>query len=409
VVVLEEQDEQFDIEAFLASELSKDLLRLATAGSVDDGKSTLIGRLLHDARGAYEDQLKSVRRADGVIDFALLTDGLRAEREQGITIDVAYRYFATPKRKFILADTPGHVQYTRNMATGASTADLAIILVDAKRGLTDQSRRHASIAALLGIRHFVIAVNKMDLIDFDYGVFQNIFEQFKPFLDSLGVVEPYFLPMSALLGDNVVERSANMPWFVGSPLLEHLESIEVDKPVDAAFRMAVQRAVRPDQTFRGYAGQIASGVIRPGDEVLALPSGRRSRVKRIVTYDGDLDIAHAPLSVTLTLEDEIDISRGDMLSAGAEPQNARSIEATVVWFDETPLDSSREYLLKHTTQTIRARVETDTALKMNDIGEVRITLAQPLFFDSYKSNRTTGSFILMDRETNATAGAGMIK
>jgi sulfate adenylyltransferase large subunit len=409
VVVLEEQDEQFDIEAFLASELSKDLLRLATAGSVDDGKSTLIGRLLHDARGAYEDQLKSVRRADGVIDFALLTDGLRAEREQGITIDVAYRYFATPKRKFILADTPGHVQYTRNMATGASTADLAIILVDAKRGLTDQSRRHASIAALLGIRHFVIAVNKMDLIDFDYGVFQNIFEQFKPFLDSLGVVEPYFLPMSALLGDNVVERSANMPWFVGSPLLEHLESIEVDKPVDAAFRMAVQRAVRPDQTFRGYAGQIASGVIRPGDEVLALPSGRRSRVKRIVTYDGDLDIAHAPLSVTLTLEDEIDISRGDMLSAGAEPQNARSIEATVVWFDETPLDSSREYLLKHTTQTIRARVETDTALKMNDIGEVRIMLAQPLFFDSYKSNRTTGSFILMDRETNATAGAGMIK
>jgi sulfate adenylyltransferase large subunit len=407
--VLEEQDEKFDIEAFLASELSKDLLRLATAGSVDDGKSTLIGRLLHDARGAYEDQLKSVRRADGVIDFALLTDGLRAEREQGITIDVAYRYFATAKRKFILADTPGHVQYTRNMATGASTAELAIILVDAKRGLTDQSRRHASIAALLGIRHFVIAVNKMDLVNFEYGVFDSVYRDFKPFLDSLGIVEPYFLPMSALLGDNVVEPSANMPWFVGAPLLEHLESIEVEKPVDAAFRMAVQRAVRPDQTFRGYAGQIASGVIRPGDEIFALPSGRRSRVKRIVTYDGDLEIAHAPLSVTLTLEDEIDISRGDMLSAGTEPQNARSVEATVVWFDATPLDPSKEYLLKHTTQTIRARIETDGALKMNDIGEVRISLAQPLFFDAYKSNRTTGSFILMDRETNATAAAGMIK
>ncbi|MGA3189607.1 MAG: GTP-binding protein [Bryobacteraceae bacterium] len=400
-------DEQFDIEAFLASELSKDLLRLATAGSVDDGKSTLIGRLLHDARGAYEDQLKSVRRADGVIDFALLTDGLRAEREQGITIDVAYRYFATPKRKFILADTPGHVQYTRNMATGASTAELAIILVDAKRGLTDQSRRHASIAALLGIRHFVIAVNKMDLIGFDQGVFNDVYAQFKPFLASLNVVEPYFLPICALLGDNVVERSAHMPWFVGAPLLEHLESIEIGIPVDAAFRMPVQRAVRPDQNFRGYAGQIASGVIRPGDEILA--AGRHSRVKRIVTYDGDLEIAHAPLSVTLTLEDDIDISRGDMISAGAEPQTARSFEATIVWFDGTPLDSSREYLLKHTTQTLRARVETDKALKMNDIGEVRITLAQPLFFDSYKTNRTTGSFILIDRDTNATAAAGMIK
>ncbi len=406
MVVLEEQ---FDIDAFLAGELSKDLLRLATAGSVDDGKSTLIGRLLHDARGAYEDQLKSVRRADGVIDFALLTDGLRAEREQGITIDVAYRYFATPKRKFILADTPGHVQYTRNMATGASTADLAVILVDAKRGLTDQSRRHASIAALLGIRHFVIAVNKMDLIKFEQGVFNDVFEHFMPFLGSLGIVEPYFLPMSALLGDNVVERSANMPWFVGPPLLEHLESIEVEKPVDAPFRMAVQRAVRPDQSFRGYAGQIASGVIRPGDEILAQPSGRRSRVQRIVTFDGDLEIAHAPLSVTLTLEDEIDISRGDMLSSGAEPRNARNLEATVVWFDGTSLDPAKEYLLKHTTQTIRARIETDSVLKMNDIGDVRVTLAQPLFFDAYKSNRTTGSFILIDRETNATAGAGMIK
>src|ERR1700677_2015605 len=250
----------FQIEDFLAAEQAKDLLRFTTAGSVDDGKSTLIGRLLYDSQSVYEDQLKavtkaSVNRSAGVIDFALLTDGLRAEREQGITIDVAYRYFATPKRKFILADTPGHLQYTRNMATGASTADLAIILVDAKRGLTDQSRRHASIAALLGIRHFVIAVNKMDLIGFDYGVFHDVFAQFKPFLDSLSVVEPYFLPISALLGDNVVERSVNMPWFAGPPLLEFLENIEVEKPVGAAFRMPVQRAVRPDETFRGYAGQ----------------------------------------------------------------------------------------------------------------------------------------------------------
>ena len=402
-------EEQFDIEAFLAAELSKDLLRLATAGSVDDGKSTLIGRLLHDARGAYEDQLKSVRRADGAIDFALLTDGLRAEREQGITIDVAYRYFATPKRKFILADTPGHVQYTRNMATGASTADLAIILVDAKRGLTEQSHRHASIAALLGIRHFVIAVNKMDLVSFDYAVFDEVFHRFKPFLDSLGVAEAYFLPMSALLGDNVVERSANMPWFDGSPLLEHLESIEVEKPIHASFRMAVQRAIRPDQTFRGYAGQLASGVIRPGDEILALPSGRKSRVQRIVTFDGDLDIAYSPLSVTLTLEDEIDISRGDMMAAGTEPQTDRSLDATLVWFDGTPLNPAKEYLLKHTTQTIRAQVQTEGILKMNDIGQVRIALAQPVFFDSYESNRATGSFILIDRETNATAAAGMIR
>jgi sulfate adenylyltransferase large subunit len=409
IAALTKPEEQFDIDAFLASEQSKDLLRLATAGSVDDGKSTLIGRLLHDARGAYEDQLKSVRRADGVIDFALLTDGLRAEREQGITIDVAYRYFATPKRKFILADTPGHVQYTRNMATGASTAELAIILVDAKRGLTDQSRRHASIAALLGIRHFVIAVNKMDLVGFAQDVFHDVFAAFRPFLDSLGIVEPYFLPMSALLGDNVVERSSNMPWFAGDPLLEHLESIEIEMPVNASFRMPVQRAVRPDQTFRGYAGQIASGVIHPGDEILALPSGRRSRVKRIVTYDGDLEVAHAPLSVTLTLEDEIDISRGDILASGDEPRTARSIDAKVVWFDGAPLDPSKDYLLKHTTQTVRARVEASAVLQMNDIGEVRISLAQPVFFDSYKSNRTTGSFILIDRDTNATAAAGMIR
>ena len=402
-------EEQFDIQAFLGSELSKDLLRLATAGSVDDGKSTLIGRLLHDARGAYEDQLKSVRRADGGIDFALLTDGLRAEREQGITIDVAYRYFATPKRKFILADTPGHLQYTRNMATGASTADLAIILVDASRGLTDQSRRHASIAALLGIRHFVIAVNKMDLVNRDYAVFHEVFKSFKPFLDSIGVIEPYFLPMSALLGDNVVERSAKMPWFAGPPLLEHLESIAFEKPVNSAFRMPVQRAVRPDSSFRGYAGQIASGVIRPGDEIVALPGGRRTKVERIVTFDGDLEVAHPPLSATITLADELDIGRGDMLAAGVAPKTVRSMEATVVWFDEAPLDPAKEYLLKHTTQTVRARVETGFIFRMNDIADARVALAGPLFVDPYKENRTTGSFILIDRDTNATAAAGMIK
>jgi sulfate adenylyltransferase large subunit len=412
----------FNIEEFLAAEQSKDLLRLTTAGSVDDGKSTLIGRMLHDAKGAYEDQLKSARRG-GEIDFALLTDGLRAEREQGITIDVAYRYFSTPKRKFILADTPGHEQYTRNMATGASTAELAIILVDAQRGLTTQSRRHAYIAALLGIPHFVIAVNKMDLVDFDQEVFRQIRSEFEPFLHRVGAKDPYFLPMSALKGDNVVEPSRNMSWFGGPSLLEHLESVETAAhSIDAPFRMAVQRVVRPDQTFRGYAGQISSGIVRPGDEVLALPSGRRTHVRRIATYDGDLKAAHAPMSVTLTLEDEIDISRGDMIAGGDDPLAVRSFEATMVWFDAHLLDPGREYLVKHTVQTVAARVEavkhrvnvttlaTEPApdLSMNEIGVVRIATARPVFVDAYKQNRGTGSFILIDRQTNATAGAGMI-
>ncbi len=412
----------FDIEQFLRVEESKDLLRLTTAGSVDDGKSTLIGRLLHDAKGAYEDQLKSAVRG-GEIDFSLLTDGLRAEREQGITIDVAYRYFATPKRKFILADTPGHEQYTRNMATGASTAELAIILLDAHRGLTTQSRRHAFIATLLGIPHFVIAVNKMDLVGYDQEVFRRIHEEFKAFLDSIGTKDAYFLPLSALKGDNVVEPGTHMPWFHGPCLLEHLESVEsFNRMIDAPFRMAVQRVVRPDQNFRGYAGQIGSGVVRPGDEVHALPSGRKTRVKRVVTFDGDLEMAHAPMSVTLTLADEIDISRGDMISAGEEPQAARSFEATMVWFDGHPLDPSRDYFVKHTSQTVPARVESvrhlinvanldtepATSLAMNEIGVVRLSTARPLFFDPYKLNRATGSFILIDRKTNATAGAGMI-
>ena len=304
----------------MEAEQSKDLLRLTTAGSVDDGKSTLIGRMLHDASGAYEDQLKSASRG-GQIDFALLTDGLRAEREQGITIDVAYRYFATPKRKFILADTPGHEQYTRNMATGASTAELAIILCDAARGLTTQSRRHAYIAALLGIPHFVIAVNKMDLVGLQPKRLQPDPRRVRAVPEaSPRAAICYFLPLSALKGDNVVEPSRNMPWFSGPTLLEHLETVDTrNRTIAAPFRMAVQGVLRPDQNFRGYTGQIASGVIRPGDEVLAQPSGRRSRVRRIATFDGDLQVAHAPLSVTLTLEDEIDIGRGDMISAQTEP------------------------------------------------------------------------------------------
>ena len=415
-------EQHFDIEEFMAKEQAKDLLRFTTAGSVDDGKSTLIGRLLHDARGAYEDQLKSAIRG-GAIDFSLLTDGLRAEREQGITIDVAYRYFATPKRKFILADTPGHEQYTRNMTTGASTAELAIILLDASRGITTQSLRHAYIASLLGIPHFVIAVNKMDLVSYDQEVFHRIRGEFAPFLTRLGVDDAYFLPLSALKGDNVVDRSRNMPWFDGISLLEHLETIETTPAsVEAPFRMAVQRVVRPDHTFRGYAGQIASGVVRPGDEILALPSGRRTRVERVVTYDGDLDAAHAPLSVTLTLADEIDISRGDMIAGGAPPVSARAVEATIVWFDGKPLDPAGHYLIKHTAQIVPARVdeveyrvnvntlhaEPVLTLSMNEVGVVRISTARPLFFDPYRENRGTGAFILIDRQTNATAAVGMI-
>jgi len=416
------QNGHFDIQEFLDKEQSKDLLRLTTAGSVDDGKSTLIGRMLHDARGAYEDQLKSAHRG-GQIDFALLTDGLRAEREQGITIDVAYRYFATPRRKFILADTPGHEQYTRNMATGASTAELAIILCDASRGLTTQSRRHAYIAALLGIPRFVIAVNKMDLVDFSQDVFKEICAEFAPFLQNASARDPYFLPLSALKGDNVVDRSRRMPWFTGPSLLEYLETVDTRTfSLEAPFRMAVQGVLRPDQTFRGYTGQIASGIIRPGDEVLALPSGRRTRVRRIVTFDGDLEEAFAPLSVTLTLDDEIDIGRGDIIAAGEPPQSARTFDSTMVWFDERPLDTARHYLVKHASHVVPAHVEavrhrlnivsleTESAhsLSMNEVGVVRIATSRDLFIDRYVDNRLTGSFILIDRETNSTAAAGMI-
>jgi sulfate adenylyltransferase large subunit len=334
----------FQIEGFLEAEEQKDLLRFTTAGSVDDGKSTLIGRLLYDSKSVYEDQIHSVAKASvnrnaGPLDFSLLTDGLRAEREQGITIDVAYRYFATARRKFIIADTPGHEQYTRNMVTGASTADLAIILVDARNGALAQSHRHACIASLVGIPHFLIAINKMDLVDYSEEVFEQIRGEFGEFLTKLGAPHASFIPLSALKGDNVVDRSEAMPWYHGPSLLERLETVEIeDTAAHADFRLPVQRVVRPDHTFRGYAGQISSGVVRPGDGVTVVRTGRKSRVKTISTFDGDLAEAWAPMSVTLTLEDEIDISRGDLIAAGELPDASRSFESTLVGLYERPLE-----------------------------------------------------------------------
>jgi sulfate adenylyltransferase large subunit len=384
------------------------LLRICTAGSVDDGKSTLIGRLLYDSRSVYEDQLHSVEKASrnrtaGPIDFSLFTDGLKAEREQGITIDVAYRYFATARRKFILADTPGHEQYTRNMATGASTAEVAILLVDARHGVRVQSRRHAQIARLLGINDFVVAINKMDLVDFDRGVYDEISDEFAKILEGARL---HPIPLSALYGDNIIGRSDRTPWFEGASLLEYLETVQVDR--DAArrpLRFPVQLVLRPSHDFRGYAGQIVSGTVRPGDTVTIWPSGRSSRVKRIVTWDGDLDVASSPLSVALTLEDEVDISRGDLMSTG-EPQVGQQFRADVVWMDERPLDPTRVYLLKHTTRTVTAEV--DRALVLNQIGSVTVSTTRPVIFDRYVDDRGTGSFILIDPATNFTAGAGMI-
>jgi sulfate adenylyltransferase subunit 1 len=385
------------------------LLRICTAGSVDDGKSTLIGRLLYDSRSVYEDQVHSVEKASrnrtaGPIDFSLFTDGLKAEREQGITIDVAYRYFATATRKFILADTPGHEQYTRNMATGASTADVAILLVDARNGVRAQTRRHARIAQLLGITEFALAVNKMDLVDFDRQVFEDIVDDFEEILPNTRV---HAIPMSALKGDNVITRSERTPWFDGASLLQFLETVDVDHQMAAKpFRFPVQLVLRPNQDFRGYAGQILSGSIYPGDAVTVLPSGRKARVKRIATWDGDLDIAHAPMSVTLTLDDEIDISRGDVLTAGLEPRVGQRFEADVVWMDERPLDPSRVYLLKHGTKTVPAEV--NRRLALNQIETVTVATTRPIVFDRYQDIRATGAFILIDQATNFTAGAGMI-
>ena len=391
----------------------KGLLRICTAGSVDDGKSTLIGRLLYDSQAVYEDQVHSVTQASksrtaGPIDFSLFTDGLKAEREQGITIDVAYRYFATARRKFILADTPGHEQYTRNMATGASTAEVAILLVDARNGVLTQSRRHARIARLLGITDFALAINKMDLVDFDRDVFEGICDNFGDLLDGASV---HALPLSALHGDNVITRSDRTPWFEGPSLLEYLETVQVHRDLTAApLRMPVQLVIRPDHAFRGYAGQIVSGTLAPGDEVTVQPSGLTSRVTSIVTFDGDLPRAFAPMSVTVTIEDEIDVSRGDVLSAGpvaqADPWIGQQFEADLVWMDEQPLDPGRLYLMKHNTKTVTAEV--DQRLVLNQIGSVRVSTSRPLVFDPYEQNRATGNFVLIDPGSHFTAGAGMI-
>jgi sulfate adenylyltransferase large subunit len=427
---LDGDDSSFAIDEFLAVEEAKDLLRFSTAGSVDDGKSTLIGRLLYDSRNVYEDQVRAVTGkqvgvAAPAIDFALLTDGLRAEREQGITIDVAYRYFSTQQRKFIIADTPGHEQYTRNMATGASTADLAIILIDARKGILTQSRRHAYIASLLGTRHLVAAINKMDLVDFSKEVYRNLTAELQQLVKEVGGHDLITIPVSALEGDNVVDRSTRMPWYDGPTLLEHLETVPVGTDAfTQPFRMPVQRVIRPHQNYRGFAGQISAGTIRKGDRVTILPSGRSSRVASITTFDGDLDEASAPLSIALTLEDELDISRGALLAEpGRLPQQATTLEASLVWFDTQRLQTFRPYLLKHGASTRSARVtrvvertnihtlsaEAVNALGMNDIGVVEIELTLPLFFDAYADNRSSGSFILIDPQSNATLAAGMIR
>ena len=417
------------IDQFLRREEEKDLLRFLTCGSVDDGKSTLIGRLLYDSKGVYEDQLSAITKATvnqsaGAMDFALLTDGLRAEREQGITIDVAYRYFSTPKRKFIIADTPGHEQYTRNMATGASTANLAIVLIDARNGVLSQSRRHAFIASLLGIHHVVVAVNKMDLVDFSEEVFDRICSEFSSFASQLQIPDLYFIPVSALLGDNIVTKSEHMPWFGGSSLLHHLETVHIASDRNfSEMRFPVQLVLRPNQEFRGYAGQMASGVLKPGDPVMVLPSGRTSRVKSIETYDGEVARAFPPMSVTVCLEDEVDISRGNMLVPPSHPPHVtRCIDARLVWMGNQPLDLRRQYIIKHTTQSVKAQVrliryrvnintlerQPASELNLNEIGTVVIDTHSPLFVDQYRRNRMTGSFVMVDPISNATVAAGMI-
>ncbi len=410
-----------------------DLLRFSTAGSVDDGKSTLIGRLLFDSKGIFEDQYAAIertskRRGYNQVDLALLTDGLRAEREQGITIDVAYRYFATPRRKFIIADTPGHVQYTRNMVTGASTADLAVVLVDARKGVLEQSRRHAFIAALLGIPHIVVAVNKMDLVSFDEGRFEEIRTEFSEWATKLPIRDLRFIPISALHGDNVVTRSLSMPWYQGPSLLYDLENVYIGSDrtlIDARF--PVQGIIRPQSDahhdFRGYAGQVAGGVFRVGDEVVVLPSGHSSTITRISTHDGELETAAPPMSVIIELADEIDISRGSMLSRPHnQPTVASELGATVCWMTDAPLRARGRYILKHTTQSVLALVdelryaidvnslhrEQATELGLNEIGRVRLRTQKPLMLDEYRDSRTTGGFILIDEATSDTVGAGMV-
>ena len=419
--------ETFDL--FLQEELKKDLLRFTTAGSVDDGKSTLIGRLLHDAKGVYEDQLASVKkskinRSTGLIDFSLLTDGLRAEQEQGITIDVAYRYFTTARRRFIIADTPGHEQYTRNMATGASTANLAIMLVDATKGLLPQTRRHSYIASLLGIPHVVAAINKMDLVDYREDVFSRLRDDVQNLAVQLGLSSAVCIPVSATEGDNIVEPSSKTPWYEGPTLLEHLETVPVREAATMeALRFPVQLVIRPDSTFRGFAGQIVEGEVHVGDPIVALPSGKTTSVRSIVTYGGKIDSAGQGEGVTLELNDEIDVSRGDMLvSPSSRPSASTSFAATVVWMSEEPLVIGHSYLAKHTTRSAKARVsnlrhrvnvntlthEPSPGLEMNGIGLVDVETSHPLFFDAYTESRSTGSFILIDLTSNATVAAGMI-
>ncbi len=418
-----------DIEAYLEQHQNKELLRFVAVGSVDDGKSTLIGRLLHDTHGVYEDQLSAVKRAtkqtDVEIDFSLFTDGLKAEREQGITIDVAYRYFSTEKRKFIIADTPGHVQYTRNMATGASTANVAIILIDARLGVLQQSRRHAYIASLLGIPHLFVCINKMDLVDYDQATFERIRAEFSAFARRLGFKDVTFIPISALRGHNVVHASDTMPWYAGGKtLLAHLETVPIAEDRNLRdLRFPVQYVVRPNLDYRGFAGQIASGRIKRGDEILVLPSMRTSKVKSIDTFDGPLEEAFAPMSVTLRLEDEVDVSRGDMLVRSSErPKVAQNFEAMLVWMSEAALDVGKSYFIKHSAQYVRAEVSevlshTDLetleataadGLRLNEIGRVRMRTHRPLFIDSYGQNRATGAFVVIDSVTNNTVAAGMI-
>lgn len=427
------ENNKLNIKEYLDADERKSLLRLLTAGSVDDGKSTLIGRLLFDSKKLYEDQLQALERDSkrvgnagaGEIDYALLLDGLKAEREEGITIDVAYRYFSTNQRKFIIADTPGHEQYTRNMITGGSTANLAIILVDARTGVITQTRRHTFLVSLLGIKHIVLAVNKMDLVDYSEDVFNKIKQEYLQLTTQLGIEDVTCFPLSAKVGDNVVEKSDKTPWYEGTSLLQYLETVPIDRDRNMNdFRFPVQYVLRPNLDFRGFSGKVASGVIRKGDTVMALPSKKTSRVKSIVTYEGELDYAFCPQCVTITLEDEIDISRGEML---VKPDNlpfiGRNIQTKLVWMDEEPMNRNKQFFLKIGTNTTRAtinavdyRIDINTMEQLegkdfclNEIGQVQITTAKTLFFDDYKQNRATGAFVLIDPITNNTCAVGMIE
>ena len=424
-----------DINTYLERHQNKELLRFLTCGSVDDGKSTLIGRLLHDTKTIYEDQLAAVKRDSakfnstgdfGAVDLALITDGLKAEREQGITIDVAYRYFSTDKRKFIIADTPGHEQYTRNMATGASTCQLAIILIDARYGVVTQTRRHSYIVSLLGIKHVIVAINKMDLVDYSEEVYTRIQRDYAGFVAKLGIPDIQFIPMSALKGDNVVEKSSAMPWYQGPPMLNHLETVHTASDRNLVdLRFPVQYVIRPNLDFRGFAGTVASGIIRKGDEIVVLPSGKRSCVKSIVNYAGELTEAFAGQAVTITLDDEIDVSRGDMivLASNGRPHQSHQIEAMIVWLGDRPFVPGRSYWIKHTTRIVSGEIaavsysvdvnslerKPASQLNLNEVGHVTLSLTQPIAYDSYRTNAATGSLIIIDRLTNNTVGAGMIQ